>query len=598
MIIASIVIILIALMLSIYKFIKSDEKIPYFVLIIAIFISSIPILYPYYINANDTKWYMLVLESMRLNILNRLQFPLRISYNILYGGQHHIFYPLKMFYIPILIEIVSKANEIVSFNIFLLFLSFLSCFIMYFVSLKFFNNKFVSIACSIFYVLNSYRLSNLYAKFAIGESIVFCFTPLLIYSIYQIFFNNSKRWWQFVIAATLIYQHNMLCTYLYFVLIVIFLIYYIINIRDLNRLLIFFKASILIFLLNAWLLFPQIYEMLYIDFINPTFYQGIDLFNFRHPTTLSSFFNLFPSYRIIDTLGFFIVFSFILSLLIIIIVILYNFLFKNKINKNYLDINDKYFKIAFLFIVIGVISYILSFKIIPYEVFKDTFLYKPIYVLQFRTRFFHITSPFMTMGISYLFYKIIISIINMLNYKHFTKMVNYLYLLLIIIIASISSISYINNVMNNAEFLQFVRPTVNMDYFLTNTLPEKQFNYDYNIIKSTEDIVIDNLKRNYYNFDLDYEVINYDNTKLYYIDMPLFDYPVYKVTDENGNTIEYEKGINNLLRIRIDNNKGKFSIRQIEPLFWLIGDFISLITIICIAIYLIYTKIYIKKLKK
>lgn len=280
------------------------------------------------------------------------------------------------------------------------------------------------------------------------------------------------------------------------------------------------------------------------------------------------FFSIFTNYSKYSQLGFQYTFSIILCLIILFII---------KFKKKNVSFKDYFCIILFT---VSLIVYSLTFDFIPLDKIGISFIKKVTQVLQFRFRLFLIVVPFISISVPY-----IVSLL--INNKTIKKILFFI----LILFSFISSISYIGSV-NSEKKLNFVPIYIwNMDYFLTGTKSQNEFDYNFKAIVYNEDLRISNeVYKNNYCY-LDYKTLN--NGSDYYIDLPLFNYPVYKAYDENKNELKIENGENNLIRININKPKGSIEVVYKEPLFWQIGNIISLFFII----YLLFSVIFRKKFK-
>ena len=127
------------------------------------------------------------------------------------------------------------------------------------------NNEFI-MYCLIFYILNPYRIINIYYRGGIGDIVAYTFIPIVIYALYNLFGKNKDKSTTLGIGMSLlVLSHNQ--TFLMFVLLItsLFIIYFVCNIKDKQRItniiIRVFKAGVIGFLLSFWYLVPML-EML------------------------------------------------------------------------------------------------------------------------------------------------------------------------------------------------------------------------------------------------------------------------------------------------------------------------------------------------
>ena len=123
-------------------------------------------------------------------------FPILIHSGLLkgLGYANPLFYPELFLYIPAIIMSVSHIHVLTAYKLFLIIISFFTFLSMYYVARKIFEKKEIAYLSGILYVFSLYRLTDIYVRGAIGELIAFIFVPLLIYGLYNVIFEDSKKW--------------------------------------------------------------------------------------------------------------------------------------------------------------------------------------------------------------------------------------------------------------------------------------------------------------------------------------------------------------------------------------------------------------------
>ena len=539
-----------------------------FILIVAaIIVASLPASIMGFVKVADISNFYGIIEGMKANIFKIHQLPYRINMVFLYGVPIPIFYHCTFFYSFFIFYSLLKLNDVMSFNCMIILINILTGINMYLTTKTIYNDKKSALISTLSYLLIVYRLSDIYSRGAMGESIAFCFIPLLVLSVYKIFYGNEKKYINkytllFIFSSSMILQDHLLTTYLYFIIISIFLIVYIVRHGIDKKIKMFIVGAILSLLFNAWYLFPIIYNILFVDYVNPAFYQGNSQFSL--PTKIESLFEFFPG-----TFGI----GFVVLIVLLIVSIIYYLL--NKKN------NNKIKNIFIVFSLTAIFVFLLSFEFVSFDLIRSSFLKTFVDVLQFRTRLYLIVFPLICIAGPYLILNFFESIINNISIK---KIV---YLSLITLIF-ISPIIYVNKFINSSNFSIFPIKQWNLDYTLTGTKPDSSFEYDFTLKSSDESIELSNINISPSNVYVDY-LVNGDY-KNKFIEFPLFNYPVYKIYDENNNILKSFNGNNNLIRVYLYNNKGSVNIIYDEPTFWKIGNILSIIT----CLFIIF-KIIIKK---
>lgn len=63
---------------------------------------------------------------------------------------------------------------------------------------------------SVLYTFATYRLTNLYYRAALGESLAMVFLPLLLWGTYEIFYGQEKKWFLMVLGVTGVLESHVL----------------------------------------------------------------------------------------------------------------------------------------------------------------------------------------------------------------------------------------------------------------------------------------------------------------------------------------------------------------------------------------------------
>ena len=560
------IIIILLFSITLYFYITKKIRMPLFVLVIVISIMSIPILNEYGMkNLYDVNFHTLRYFGLA-NSFNQ-PFPYRINYVNLYGGQDPIMYPYVTLYVPVFISKIFHIGLLPAVNIAKLLLNLLTGFLFYYSAKDMFDDEEAAFYGSIVYVLYQFGLSARYVVGATGEILAYCVAPLLVCGFCNIYFKNYKKWWVFVIAASLMFQSHMMSTVIYFMILVLMGLIFIKNIiQDKNRVIALVKAISLTVFINLWTLVPIIYEILFVDF-QPTF-KKIE-FNTKMSTvfdfSLKSHYNLGPS----------VIFGLSITLIYILIIIIK----KIRNTKNYtLSFNDKLF-IA-MSIIGGVVFYI-TFNPYPVKKISEIHIVKSfLLTMQHWYRLYVIFLPLLAMQTGYVVKKIVDSK---------SKKVFLLKLALILLITLPAVFKYVQYAMNTKTFTNIAIPISTNEYCLSNTSLKAHL-YDGMIIKSSDNVDF-TFERKDIHYKFNYKVSNFVPNKEY-IEVPLFAYPVYRAYDENNNDIKIARGDNNLIRIYLDRAEGYFEVNQYEPWPWFLADILSFFTLLLCAAYLIRRRFF------
>ena len=129
------------------------------------------------------------------------QFPVIIHSHLMenLGYANSIFYPELFLYIPAILKILG-VGTLLSYKIFLMIITFFTFIFMDITAKKIFKNNKISYLASILYTFSLYRLMDIYVRGALGEVLAITFFPLLLYGLYDIIFEQGKKWWVLVLG--------------------------------------------------------------------------------------------------------------------------------------------------------------------------------------------------------------------------------------------------------------------------------------------------------------------------------------------------------------------------------------------------------------
>lgn len=256
--------------LSYWAFISLGGKVPralgqekpnfkiFFVLTSCTLYLSYPLFIDVIYYGQDIYCHIARIEGIKEGLLSG-QFPVRIHPQAIFnaGYPSSCFYPELFLYIPAILRLLGVSMPL-SYNLFLVMINGATIAVSYFSFKHLFKDQYIGLFGSILYSSSIYRLMHLYTRAALGDSLVFIFLPLLIYGLYEIFFNDSKKWIYFVLACTGVLQSHILNTIIIAVFIVIFCTLSVKRLFVKERLFAFLKACGLLVLLNLWFLVPFI----------------------------------------------------------------------------------------------------------------------------------------------------------------------------------------------------------------------------------------------------------------------------------------------------------------------------------------------------
>ena len=346
-------------------------------LMLAFIISILPTFDIYKLNfGHDLEPHTLAIKGIEEGIRYH-NFPLYINYIADYsrGSCRYIVYPYLFMYVPAIIDmIVNNIN--VAFNIYIIIINFISLIITYYSSYLIAKDKKISVMATIFLLLFFYRLFNIYDRQAFGEYTALVYYPLVIASIYNIFFDDKSKWYLLPLGLTCIVQSHVL-TFFYLSLMII--VFCVINIKKIisNKKIfnILTKSFFVALLLNLWTIVPLI--QYYLEKKVGTVFLGQD---FKGYSDIKRLFlitlndiNLFNSYGLESLIAYIFIF-------IIFIKIIYECVKYKKWNEYKLYIIMTLISFYFLVASLGFFNYELinNIKILHFIFSKQQWMYREI----------------------------------------------------------------------------------------------------------------------------------------------------------------------------------------------------------------------------
>ena len=181
--------------------------------------------------------------------------------NFEFGYALPLFYS-NLFLYPSALLNLAGISVIDSYKVLIYFCTFFSCLsVAYFISN--FTKKQSTIFIGIsFYIFSGYRITDCYARAALGEVLSFIFLPIVYCGLYYIFYKKSSNWWILTLGYTgLILSHNISFVFGCMIFMIFFLINLKYIIKDRKILLKLFFSFIYAVGLSAFFLFPMLEQI-------------------------------------------------------------------------------------------------------------------------------------------------------------------------------------------------------------------------------------------------------------------------------------------------------------------------------------------------
>lgn len=222
-------------------------------------LATVPYYNDYLIKGHDIAFQLSRIEGMA-RALGDGVFPVRINpvQNDSYGYASSALYPQLFLYFPAVLRLagLSLMN---AYKILLFVLNTATAVIAWRAFRRMTGDPAAAVTGSALYTLSLYRLSDLYVRAALGEALAMTFLPLLLLGMWEILFEDDRRWPLAALAFTFIFQSHLLTTEIAVMFTVpVCLIFFGRLWREKKRLLHLAEAAVLCLFLNLITLIPML----------------------------------------------------------------------------------------------------------------------------------------------------------------------------------------------------------------------------------------------------------------------------------------------------------------------------------------------------
>jgi len=326
-------------------------------------------------SGHDGRFHIVRMEGLYRSIKNGVYFPtVNMFFLNGFGYISNVFYSNLWLYPVAMLRLagLSVVQAFVTFYVFLNFVTFVTSFWSYYQASHRYDK---SLLFSFIYTLSTYRIYDMVRRFDIGEVLTMIFLPIVILGVYQIFYNDERKWFYLTIGMTaVIYSHALSP-----VLIAVFILWVIIFrlkvlLKQARRILALIYAGLTSLLLSLAYFLPIIeqlkhtqFKLTYAPLINVS-QTGLNLSNFFQWSLNSDIYN--PNIGIVG---------------LIIAVLIPFTIWKVKIPA----IRD--------FAIIGEILLFMTTNIFPWKLFDKT----PLNMIQFPWRFLMIITILFAIYLAY-----------------------------------------------------------------------------------------------------------------------------------------------------------------------------------------------------
>ncbi|MEF9919523.1 MAG: hypothetical protein RR945_01645 [Erysipelotrichaceae bacterium] len=231
------------------------------------------------LNGDDTIFHLNRIKSLSEAISQGNLFPkIYWNQNFGYGYGSPLFYSDFFLMIPAILNLFG-LNVVTSYQILIIFISFLSGITVGYLIKRHTESKYVLFICMMMYVLAPYRLTDVFLRGALGEVLVFIFLPIVMMGIEDLFLYKSDKISNLVIGFSgIALSHNisLIIVSLFFFVFMIQNFREIIKNKKVIKLIIY--AVIITIGICAFFLLPMLEQMMNSTFrySQSTLAQGID----------------------------------------------------------------------------------------------------------------------------------------------------------------------------------------------------------------------------------------------------------------------------------------------------------------------------------
>ena len=518
---------------------------------------------------HDIHFHLVRIDSIAQGLLNG-QFPVR-NYGFMnsgYGSATGILYPDLFLYIPAALKLLGVSTSC-AYTSFLAIINIAAAFAAYYSVKTITKSSYAAWIAAVIYTFCSWRMENVMLRAAIGEALGMVFFPIIIAGMYHVLKGDKKKWYILAIGMTGMVNSHILSLFVAAVLCVVLCCVFFKDAVKKDALKAFSKAAAVTILLSVWFVVPFL-DMLSEDlsmlssesgFLDPS-YQII-------PSQLFNVFNLGMGGTDNVPIGGQMGKSLGVGITVMLFASAAYFIFR----KNKKMENEGFMAVLFF---AGLMTVWMATTYFPWTaLYKITIIKKLVGSIQFSWRFLSVACSIICItgaaATAYFF-----------KNSRYEKEVFVLLLSVSLLSAALytgSYLSYTQTQQKNTEYNWSQE-----DYSYTNT---NAAGYRANLYESDEfDVISAEKKGLEINMEVEPKVISEGTVRV-----PLSYYPGFSVRDANGNELEYVKSYNNVLAVVLPAGySGAVEIRYTGNPAWRISDIISLLSIIGLAVYLIFRK--------
>lgn len=561
-----------------------------FVLAGMVFLISLPLFMKGIAHGHDINVHFMRIEGIAAELRNG-RMPVRISSLWLDGHGYPIsvYYGDLLLYLPAVLRIIG-FSVVNAYKIYVFLINLGTVVISYFCFKKMFKKNLIAYMASLAYVTASYRFVDVYVRAAVGEYSAMMFLPVIALALCQMYTESYDDWRQTGRNALLLAfgMTGLIGTHILSAQMAVLVLFFVCGmlwkktIRK-NTLLVYALAVAETLTLNLYFMIPFLDYYMNIDVNVNAAKEAAKIQSLG--AYIGQYFAFFKNAfgysvnqadgRIGLTPG-----MALMGALLFALVLWIN---QKGLNKKYLA-EIKYLTIC------SIVMLFVASDLFPwnYLAMNDNPIGKFFAQVQFPWRYISIAMIFMTMLLGFIF-------------KYFSEsgeraVLERMYLLTAGICIVIS-VQFVSNYSDDSVTVNYY-DAVELDTYAVGGAEYLRTNTDWEYYQT--EILQENMKR----VSLDvrkgcYMELYCETTDLEgMVEVPMFHYKGYQVTDEYGNQYQIMDGNNNVIKFSVPANfSGKIMIDFVEPWYWRAGEIISLLfaVFLCMSAVFNRTKIFSKK---
>ena len=259
------------------------------VVIMTALFASMPLLWKGIYDGHDLFFHLNRIEGIAAG-LRAGQFPVAIHASTLlgYGYAAPQFYPEVFLYIPAILRNLGVSLA-ASVRVFEMLIHLAAASVCYLSARAVINSRRAALGATMLYTLCSYRLSNMYVRATLGESLAMIFFPLLIWALVEVLTRNEEKWPLLALAmAGIMLSHLLSTLFAALLCVTAALICAKKLIRQPKRILACAKAAFVMILASAIFLVP------FIDYMDAGINTSVALTSYDHVLRAGALFVGFP----------------------------------------------------------------------------------------------------------------------------------------------------------------------------------------------------------------------------------------------------------------------------------------------------------------